>query len=174
MSYSDLQIQETAELDASNQDDEAHGTEEPRMRAWRRPRATLNGIVRFLPQCPAIQDLGVAFDANVSVLAPRRPFKMRGAPNRILQVLHVGLSPIGDPFTVAALLSNVLISVEDLDSRWAPLETEEYYHVVEPESTWSRARIYRTRWERVQELVPMFSSVRVQEQKWNDRLVDEA
>ncbi|KAI0667626.1 hypothetical protein C8Q78DRAFT_314547 [Trametes maxima] len=170
--YDDARGQEPTGFDTPGHHDEAHDDKgDLRRRGWRRPHATLNGIMNFLQQCPAIQTLGVAFDADISLLAPNlrnRPHKTRGPPGRILQVLDVGLSPIGDPFAVAALLSNVFACVEDLDSRWVPLETEDYFYVPGPESSWSRARIYRTRWERVQELIPMFSSVRIQEQRWRD------
>ncbi len=80
---------------------------------WRRPRATLSGLAEFISSCHLLRNLGVAFSADASSFSPdkptTRPNAASGRPNRrqTLTGLSPGLSPIDDPFAVAAFLSNV-------------------------------------------------------------------
>ncbi len=137
---------------------------------WRRPRVTLPGLVRFVADCDRLDSLGVEVDADTSfvVVDPRtrRPWCGR-KPHPTLSCLALGLSPIDDPYAVAAYLSYALREIKEVENSWISLEREvlEDNQPVERE-WWSRARKYCIRWETVPTVLPSFATIRLQERRW--------
>ncbi|EIW60852.1 uncharacterized protein TRAVEDRAFT_28303 [Trametes versicolor FP-101664 SS1] len=91
--------------------------------------------------------------------------------------LDVGLSPIEDPYAVAAFLSDWMSDMDSLRSGWIDLmdgdgddtddEDGEDEDTTNGDLGWSSiARIYHKRWRMVERLIPMFARVRMQERHW--------
>ncbi|KAI0667656.1 hypothetical protein C8Q78DRAFT_1175199 [Trametes maxima] len=154
---------------------------------WIKPRATLFGLIAFAQRCPCIDMLGFELNADLSTLPPARleTRPMLGAPCSPLDTLNVGLSPIEDPYVVAAFLADSFPRLGDIQSAWEDMELESIRggddddgddgpggDLVERER-WSIARTYRVRWEKVLKLVPKFASIRAQERRWKLRMAGE-
>ncbi|CDO76159.1 hypothetical protein BN946_scf184740.g2 [Trametes cinnabarina] len=111
-----MQTQETS-------DSEGRG-HTPRRCVWRRPRATILGLLTFAWLSPRLSVLGVEFDTDLSKLPPARTELrlMLGVPRGALQV---GLSPIEDPVAVAAFLSDSFPSLADIVNGWDEIDCTE-------------------------------------------------
>ncbi|KAI0647793.1 hypothetical protein C8Q79DRAFT_1008204 [Trametes meyenii] len=137
------------------------------LRAWSLPPATLSGVLTFLRDCPDITELGVEVDAQPLYESPSTP--IHAAQRCAMERLHVGLSPVGDPYTVAAILSDAFPSVHEIKSGWRDLEDhsgQRIHSIRRDQEDWASAKLYRMQWQTVQELVPYFAAVREQERKW--------
>ncbi|KAL1950457.1 hypothetical protein VTO73DRAFT_5581 [Trametes versicolor] len=137
------------------------------MDAWTKPRATLLGVLAFTRHTPRLAVLGLEFDASLSFV-PRAHLTTR-VTRRPLDTLFVGLSPIVDPWVVAAVLSDAFPEFAEVENGWEALETEEDDELGDidgPERAgWSPARLYGARWEKVCDLVPRFAKVRRDERR---------
>ncbi|EIW59257.1 uncharacterized protein TRAVEDRAFT_46566 [Trametes versicolor FP-101664 SS1] len=161
---------EAVEEDADGADDTRTG---PMPAGWRKPRATLPGLVRFIADCRYLDSLGVEVNADTSfiVVSPRarRPWLGR-KPYPTLSCLALGLSPIDDPYAVAAYLSHALRDIKEVESSWLSLEPDVPEHIQPIEREWwSWARKQRVRWEMVPAVLPSFAGIRVQEHRWRIR-----
>ncbi|KAI0669268.1 hypothetical protein C8Q78DRAFT_206356 [Trametes maxima] len=93
---------------------------------------------------------------------------MRATKRRVMEGLHVGLSPIGDPRTVAAVLSDAFLSVDDVQSGWQDLGDNTAGWMLDDDEDreqehWPRARVYRTWWKKVERFITYFAILREQE-----------
>ncbi|EIW59338.1 uncharacterized protein TRAVEDRAFT_46643 [Trametes versicolor FP-101664 SS1] len=157
--------------DEGDPDEEADSDDEDEdvgaMDAWTKPRATLLGVLAFTCHTPRLAVLGLEFDATLSFV-PRAHLTTR-VPRRPLDTLFVGLSPIADPWVVAAVLSDAFPEFAEVENGWEALETEEddaLGDIDGPERAgWSPARLYGARWEKVCDLVPRFAKVRRDERR---------
>ncbi|KAI0669270.1 hypothetical protein C8Q78DRAFT_1080554 [Trametes maxima] len=113
------------------------------LRAWSPPPATLTGVLTFLRDCPNITELGVEVDAQ-SYEVPSTP--IHAAQRCVMERLHVGLSPVGDPYAVAAILSDAFPSVRNIQSGWQDLEDhsgQRLHRVRQNQEEWDSAKLYR-------------------------------
>lgn len=90
---------------------------------WRKPRATLFGLIALTQRCPELRVLLVELNASLKAVPPAlleaRPSGPRGAPMPVrINRLDVGLSPIEDPYAVAAFLSDWMSDMDSLRSGW--------------------------------------------------------
>ncbi|OJT09902.1 hypothetical protein TRAPUB_13645 [Trametes pubescens] len=135
----------------------------------RSPRATLFGLRALAARNPDLDVLGLELTTNVSagLELPRE----RAPARRALDTLSVGLSPIEDPFAVAAFLSHSFVEIARVESSWEEeMEGDEEDELEEDlfveREGWSDARLFRRRWLAVEMLVPMFEEIRRQERRW--------
>ncbi|EIW59264.1 uncharacterized protein TRAVEDRAFT_46572 [Trametes versicolor FP-101664 SS1] len=170
--------------DDEDDDEEADGEDEEEDHAmppgWRRPRVTLTGLARFIAICPFLDFLGVEFDADASSIPPNEwttpPMSDVLPPKGYVYspfYICAGLSPIDDPYAVAAFLSNTLCKFSNVPVFFEPLKSvepdENDEDDSEEEEWWSRARKYRTRWKKFTKLFPKFVAIRKQERRWRLR-----
>lgn len=160
-----------------------NGKKVDRRNVWRQPRATLFGLLALARRRPHVDALQFELTANLSAvpsaLLEARP--MRGLPmKRKITTLDVGLSPIEDPYAVAALLSDWVAGIEELHHSWVDLMDPGDFGADQgddddemPMTTdWSAiARVYHRRWEKVRRLIPFFAAVRLQERRWKHKVV---
>ncbi|OJT07272.1 hypothetical protein TRAPUB_1869 [Trametes pubescens] len=151
---------------------------------WRKPRATLFGLLAFARHCPYAAVLQFELTASLRSIPPAlleaRPTQTPG-PRTPLMIngLYVGLSPIQDPYAVAAFLSDWVSGIDEIQDGWEDMmhidsdedEDDEADDGDEDEDDevlgWPYvARIYHGRWQMVQRLIPMFAAVRMQERRW--------
>ncbi|KAL1950557.1 hypothetical protein VTO73DRAFT_5681 [Trametes versicolor] len=144
----------------------------------REPRATLFGLRALAARAPYLDVLGLELDAMTAGVPPARlelP-RERAPARRVLDTLAVGLSPIDDPFAVAAFLSHSFVEIANLESSWEEMEEDGEDddddddddgedEFVEREG-WSEARLFRRRWQAVERLLLMFEQIRRQERRW--------
>ncbi|KAJ6579560.1 hypothetical protein DFH09DRAFT_330703 [Mycena vulgaris] len=122
------------------------------------PRATLKCLVPFARHCPDLYSLGIRMDVTDI------PEFSQVAGNRVglsLDALHVGTSPLTYTQTteVAAFLSNIFFELVYI---FVSSDTEPLPHPL---------KTYEKNWGRVQAMVPVFCSVRSQEEKfWTEEL----
>ncbi|KAJ7755175.1 hypothetical protein B0H16DRAFT_1830779, partial [Mycena metata] len=120
-----------------------------------RPRATLQCLIPFARHCRHISNLGIRMDAShVPEFTQVRGRRI----TQTLEALHVGTSPIDETMepAVAAFISNLFPEIEYLFSTYngAP--------VPPPFSA------YQSSWNRVFAMIPVFTSVRQEEENfWN-------
>ncbi|KAJ7667079.1 hypothetical protein B0H17DRAFT_1142964 [Mycena rosella] len=123
----------------------------------RESKVTLNCLIPFARHCPRLASLCIRMDVS------EVPVFDQMAGDRIshgLRELHVGASPIhaGHTTPVAAFLSNLFIGLQYIFSPDKAM-------LLEPFKT------YETNWNRVMEMVPVFCSVRTQEEDfWTEEL----
>ncbi|OJT15966.1 hypothetical protein TRAPUB_8789 [Trametes pubescens] len=129
-------------------------------KTWPKPRATLFGLLAFAQHCPHMCGITVELDADLSRVPPSRleACTRLGAPHAAFKSLYVGLSPVEDPYAVAAFLSDSFPEIDDLEDDWRNLKEYE-----------GDALKFGERWEAVYELIPKFAAVRSQERKWKQR-----
>ncbi|KAI0766358.1 hypothetical protein BD413DRAFT_615166 [Trametes elegans] len=155
---------------------------------WRRPRATLPGLLPLARHCPDLDTLAVPLDTALqsTVDDPSRPEgrPSRGAaPVSDLRRLQVGLSPIERPPAVAAFLFDVFPAIRwPIESAWEDAEkacesdSDEYSDGEDApdvdEGTADRrrrcgvaARLHRQRWEEVQATYAHLVTVRQSERR---------
>ncbi|OJT15969.1 hypothetical protein TRAPUB_8792 [Trametes pubescens] len=159
--------------DGAGDDSDSDGDEEfddiEMMGAWSHPRVTLLGLLAFAAHVPFLAELGLdSFDATLAAvpLARLEQRPARGVVHGALRTLHVGLSPIENPWAVAAVLSDAFPGLVEVDCLWKLLEEDDEDDVDRdgPERAWwSLQKRYGTRWERVGELVQKFVKVRSHE-----------
>jgi hypothetical protein len=114
----------------------------------RTPQATLRCLIAFARHCPKLESLGVRM--NVSEF--NVPQFSHSYGNRIahdLNALYVGTSPIGEPAPVAAFLSNIF---KDMEYLFTYSGSEDNRH--------------GEGWSRVFDMLPIFCSVRQQEEEY--------
>lgn len=178
--------EEDEDEDANDEEDdeETNGEDEeedhPMPPGWRKPRVTLTGLAQFIAICPFLDLLGVEFDADASSISPNEwttPPMSDELPlyRYVYSPFYIcpGLSPIDDPYAVAAFLSNTLSKFSNVPVFLEPLKSVEPDEDGEddtPEEVWwSRARKYRTRWTTFVKLFPKFMAIRKQERRWRLR-----
>lgn len=128
---------------------------------WPRPRATLFGLRAFAQHCPQMRQVALEVDADMSRVLPSRLetcARPQYVPNGTLHSLSVGLSPIGDPYAVAAFLSDVFPAVREIYSDWGDVNDCQ-----------GDAGRFDDEWDDVQEYLPDFLAVRLQEGRWKQR-----
>lgn len=121
------------------------------------PRATLKCLVSFARHCSRLSGLGLRMDATNVPEFIQLPGDRIGTP---LESLDVGASPINSrkEAHVAAFISNLFPRVEYLYSLSTPPEVFE-----------TQAKS----WDRVLDMLPVFSSVRSQEEEfWTTEVVE--
>ncbi|KAL1950545.1 hypothetical protein VTO73DRAFT_5669 [Trametes versicolor] len=129
---------------------------------WPRPRATLFGLRAFAQHCPQMRQVALEVDADMSRVLPSRLetcARPQYVPNGTLHLLSVGLSPIGDPYAVAAFLSDVFPAVREIYSDWGDVNDCQ-----------GDAGRFDDEWDDVQEYLPDFIAVRLQEGRWKQRV----
>ncbi|OJT09912.1 hypothetical protein TRAPUB_13655 [Trametes pubescens] len=152
--------------DDSDTDTDAEFADIEMMGAWTPPRVTLLGLLAFAAHVPLLTELGLdSFDATLAAVPPARLEQRpaRGVVHGRLRTLHVALSPIADPWAVAAVLADAFPGLAEVDCRWKSLEDDEGDREGPERVWWSLARMYGRRWESVGELVPKFVKVRLHE-----------
>ncbi|KAF7354655.1 hypothetical protein MSAN_01379100 [Mycena sanguinolenta] len=124
------------------------------------PKATLACLIPFARHCPNLSALGVCMDAT------RVPEFTQVHGDRIsssLEYLYPGTSPIDalKEGVVAAFISNLFPELEDL------------FPIVGGTPLPEPLQSHSTSWSRVSRLIPVFSSVRTQEEEfWTEELTD--
>jgi hypothetical protein len=120
-----------------------------------RPRATLSGLTSFAEHCKKLCNLTIAVDATVIPILKPGP-KISSESLTELHVLH---SPIAQPKQVAAFLSDLfpnLLFISNSDRDFRIDQGIDEVEVDEDEM-----------WLEVEELIPVFASVRAQEEaRW--------
>ncbi|KAL1947304.1 hypothetical protein VTO73DRAFT_14265 [Trametes versicolor] len=162
---------------------QVNGEKVDRAKMWHMPRATLFGLLAFAQRCLRIGVLHVELNANLHAVPPAllEVHPMQGAQMRAkLSSLHVGLSPIRDPYAVAAFLSAWVVGIAEIKSGWEDLmdeddeeeddddvDDDDFEEDSESLSDWPyTARVYNRRWKLVGRLILFFAAVRTQEWLW--------
>ncbi|KAF7331043.1 F-box domain-containing protein [Mycena venus] len=123
------------------------------------PRVTLNCLIAFAEHCRSLVNLGVRMNATH---VPEFTQEPGGRISNWLNCLEVGTSPITREAHVAAFLSNLFPELEFV----FPFSHSELL----PEPLDS----YATSWSRVSAMVPVFCTVRSQEEEfWTEEVDDD-
>ncbi|KAH7890975.1 hypothetical protein F5I97DRAFT_115675 [Phlebopus sp. FC_14] len=117
------------------------------------PNITLPGLVPLLGCCRFLETFSLPINATFVPTDPSR-VPGDGVVNYRITEICVHDSPIMSPGFVAAFLSGILPELTKIDS-WLPSQHRQMGGAV--------GDIYRDRWNLTAELVPIFSTVRVQE-----------
>jgi hypothetical protein len=96
-----------------------------------------------------LEVIGIVMDVTVPVVL--LPESLR-SPDSKIRHLDVGDSRISDPLWVAAFISGVFSNLDFVECSYHGLTTAR-----------EEAREFESRWSTVQELIPVFRAVRVQE-----------
>ncbi|EIW59339.1 uncharacterized protein TRAVEDRAFT_122287 [Trametes versicolor FP-101664 SS1] len=142
------------------------------MSAWTRPRTTLAGLATVARLCPKLDWLGWELDASLDALPPARLERRPGlgmVPRHVF-TLNVGLSPIEDPWAVAAFLSDIFPWLESIDHGWKALEFDQPDGQIDQwgleREGWSLPKRYGVRWENARALIAKFAKIRGHERAW--------
>ena len=130
---------------------------------------SLVGLAYLSYGCPNLKMVGLPVDTDVT----RIPTALPGLPNALgeeflpcdLTYMHVGASPIRDPVTVAAYLSDIFPLLNNISTH--PLDRDLAVDNHEALMQWRRAAdMHLMRWICVQRLVARFAQVR-DDERWS-------